>query len=99
MGMEDPVPTFTGLLEHIREAHPNFAYVHVIEDVRFGYRGNAIDEFGTHSNNSLREVWGGRPYIAAGGFNPSSANDTVEKHGGLIAFGRHFIANVSTAFI
>ncbi|KAH9988897.1 hypothetical protein BJV77DRAFT_1019753, partial [Russula vinacea] len=61
MGMEDPVPTFTGLLEHIREAHPNFAYVHVIED-----------------------VWGGRPYIAA---------DTVEKHGGLIAFGRHFIAN------
>ncbi|KAH9990813.1 hypothetical protein BJV77DRAFT_1010470 [Russula vinacea] len=81
MGMEDPLPTFTPLVERIRDAHPNFAYVHVIEDVQF-----INDERGTHN-------WGDRPYIAAGGFNRASANDMVEKHGGLIAFGRDFIAN------
>jgi 2,4-dienoyl-CoA reductase-like NADH-dependent reductase (Old Yellow Enzyme family) len=47
----------------------------------------------------LRKIWGNRPYIAAGGFDRASANNTVEKHGGLIAFGRHFIANVSTLFL
>ena len=93
MGMEDPLPTFTPLVERIRDTHPNFAYVHVIEDVQF-----INDERGTHSNNSLRKIWGDRPYIAAGGFNRASANDMVEKHGGLIAFGRDFIANVSTVF-
>jgi NADPH2 dehydrogenase len=99
MGMEDPLPTFTPLVERIRDAHPNFAYVHVIEDVQFHNGTNPDDEIGTHTNNSLRKIWGGRPYIAAGGFNRASANNTVEKHGGLIAFGRDFIANVSTAFI
>jgi 2,4-dienoyl-CoA reductase-like NADH-dependent reductase (Old Yellow Enzyme family) len=47
----------------------------------------------------LRKIWGNRPYIAAGGFNRATANSTVEKRGGLIAFGRHFIANVSTLFV
>ena len=68
MGMEDPLPTFTPLVERIRDTHPNFAYVHVIEDVQI-----INDERGTHSNNSLRKIWGDRPYIAAGGFNPSSS--------------------------
>ena len=83
MGMKDPLPTFTAFVEHIRDAHPNFAYIHVIED-----RAN-------DTSDSLRKVWGDRPYIAAGGFDRSSAISTVEKHGGLVAFGRHFIANVS----
>jgi len=81
MGMKDPLPTFTAFVERIRDAHPNFAYLHVVED-------RAHD-----TSDPLRKAWGDRPYIAAGGFNRASATSAVEKHGGLIAFGRHFIAN------
>jgi NADPH2 dehydrogenase len=94
MGMKDPLPTFTAFLERIRDTHPNFGHLHVIEDLQ-RTETNFNDENGTRSNESLRKIWGNRPYIAAGGFNRASANSTVEKHGGLIAFGRHFIANVS----
>ena len=91
MGMKDPLPTFTAFIERIRDVHPDFAYIHVIEKLN--------DEADTHFNEPLRKIWGNRPYIAAGGFNSASADSTVKKHGGLVAFGRHFIANVSTSFI
>ena len=96
--MKDPLPTFTAFVERIRDAHPNFGYIHVTEDFQ---RTTEIpsDQNGARSNEPLRKIWGNRPYIAAGGFNRASANSTVEKHGGLIAFGRHFIANVSTLFV
>ena len=87
MGMKDPLPTFTAFVERIRDAHPNFAYIHVIEH-------RAKD-----ASDALRKIWGDRPYIAAGGFDRTSAISTVEKHGGLIAFGRHFISNVRAFFI
>jgi NADPH2 dehydrogenase len=98
MGMKDPLPTFTAFVERIRDTHPNFGHIHVIDDWQRTSETNFNDENDTHSNEPLRKIWGNRPYIAAGGFNRASANSTVEKHGGLIAFGRHFIANVSTLF-
>lgn len=98
MGMKNPLPTFTTFVESIRNTHPNFGYIHVIEDWQHTAGTNVNDENATHSNEPLRETWGHRPYIAAGGFDRASANSTVERHGGLIAFGRHFIANVSTLF-
>jgi len=82
MGMKDPLPTFTAFVDCIRDAHPNFAYIHVIED-----RAKDVSD-------ALRKIWGDRPYIAAGGFDRASAISTVEKHGGLVAFGRDFISNV-----
>ena len=97
MGMKDPLPTFAAFVERIRDAHPNFAYIHVIEELE----GPDLDPIqpndanGANPSDLLRKTWGARPYIAAGGFDRASANRTVEKHGGLIAFGRHFIANVS----
>ena len=57
------------------------------------------DENRTQSNEVLREAWGDRPYIAAGGMDGATANEVVEKYGDLVAFGRHFIANVNCAFI
>jgi NADPH2 dehydrogenase len=93
MGMKEPLPTFTAFVERIRDTHPNFAYIHVVEEIQ-RTEADPIPN-GTNSNDALREAWGDRPYIAAGGFDRDSANSTVEKHGGLIAFGRHFIANVS----
>jgi NADPH2 dehydrogenase len=99
MGMKDPLPTFTAFVERIRDTHSNFGQIHVIEDLQRTTGTNLNDENDTRSNEPLRKIWGNRPYIAAGGFNRASANSTVEKHGGLIAFGRHFIANVSALFV
>ena len=99
MGMKDPLPTFTAFVERIRDTYPNFGYIHVIDDWQRITGTKINDENDAHSNEPLRKIWGNRPYIAAGGFNRASANSTVEKHGGLIAFGRHFIANVSTLFV
>ena len=98
MGMKDPLPTFTAFVERIRDAHPNFGYIHVTEDFQRTTGTIPSEQNGARSNEPLRKIWGNRPYIAAGGFNRASAISTVEKHGGLIAFGRHFIANVSTIF-
>jgi hypothetical protein len=100
MGMEDPLPTFAAFVERIRDAHPNFAYIHVIEKLERPDMDpvNPHDANGAGPNDVLRKIWGERPYIAAGGFHRVSANSTVEKYGGLIAFGRHFIANVSCAY-
>ena len=95
--MNDPLATFAPFIERVRDAHPNFAYVHVIKEGTSGT--NVSDESDSHSDDVLRKIWGNRPYIAAGGFNRASANRTVEKYGGLVAFGRHFIANVSALFV
>ncbi len=95
--MNDPLATFAPFIERVRDAHPNFAYVHVIKEGTSG--GTSSDESDSHSDDHLRKIWGIRPYIAAGGFNRASANSAVEKYGGLVAFGRHFIANVSALFV
>ena len=96
--MEDPLPTFTTFIERIRTAHPNFAYIHAIEPCINGPEepdtSDKLEE-GTPSSEPLRQAAGEIPYIAAGGLDRASAISKVEKHGGLVAFGRDFIANVS----
>ena len=98
--MKDPLPTFTTLIERVRDAHPNLAYIHAVEPRMDGViDSDPTDENRTHSNEALRKAWGDRPYIAAGGIDGTmSAMKMVEKYGGLVAFGRHFIANVSHVF-
>jgi NADPH2 dehydrogenase len=99
MGMEDPLPTFTALVERVRDAHPNFAYIHVVEPRVDGIIDSDVtNENRAHSNDVLRKAWGDRSYIAAGGMDGVAASKMVEKYGGLVAFGRHFIANVSFIF-
>ncbi|KAH9056798.1 hypothetical protein EDB87DRAFT_1686815 [Lactarius vividus] len=94
MGMKDPLPTFTTFVERIRDEHPNLAYIHVIEPRVSNFTVAAVtDENRVQSNEELRKIWGDRPYIVAGGMDRATAIDTVSKYGGLVAFGRHFIAN------
>ena len=97
MGMKDPRPTFITFVEHVRDAHPK---LHVVEPRVDGIIDSNLDDSNrTQSNEVLREAWGDRPYIAAGGMDGATANKLMEKYGGLVAFGRQFIANVSSAFI
>jgi len=94
MGMKDPLPTFTTLIERVRDAHPKLAFLHAVEPRVFGDGDlDLTDDNRTQSNEALRKAWGDRVYIAAGGMKGANASKMVEKYGGLVAFGRDFIAN------
>ncbi|KAI0299031.1 hypothetical protein B0F90DRAFT_1810775 [Multifurca ochricompacta] len=78
MKMPDPVPTFTEVVTRIREDHPDFAYIHVVE--------STVPKFDETAR--AKEV-----YIANSDFGRDTAIQEVEKEGGLISFGRSFISN------
>ncbi len=94
--MNDPKPTYTYLVTQIKERFPNLAYIHVVEPRISGVfdRETFPEEW---SNDFIREIWSPRPLITAGGYGRETAMEAADKTpGNLIAFGRHFIANVST---
>ena len=96
MRMPDPVPTFAEVVTRIRDDYPDFAYIHVLEPTTHHRPvGESETEKDKDSNQFLRDIWGDRPYIANSGFGRDSAIEAVEKEGGLISFGQHFISNVS----
>ena len=96
MRMPDPIPTFAEVVTRIRDNHPGFSYIHVLEPTT---HHRPAGESGTaptvDSNQPLRAIWGDRPYIANSGFERDTAIETVEKEGGLISCAQHFLANVS----
>jgi NADPH2 dehydrogenase len=96
MRMSDPVPTFTEVVTRVRDDYPDFAYIHVLEPTTHRRPvGESETEKYEDSNKFLRDIWGDRPYIANYDLERDSAIDLVEKEGGLVSFGRHFISNVS----
>ena len=93
MRMEDPKPTFAYFVSQAKERFPNLAYIHVIEPCVSGIYDR--ESSNGESNKFLREIWDDKVFISVGGYNPETAVETVETQGGLVAFGRHYIANVS----
>ncbi|KAI9463506.1 hypothetical protein F5148DRAFT_1276481 [Russula earlei] len=92
MRMPDPLPTFVNVVTRIRDDHPDFAYIHVVEPTahhRPKWETGPLKD----SSQPLREIWGDRPYIANSDFGRSRAIETVEKEDGLVSFARHFISN------
>jgi NADPH2 dehydrogenase len=96
MGMPDPIPTFAGLVTRIRDSHPDFAYIHVLEatDIVPALARPKVSAVTRPSFKFLREIWGSRPYIANGNYERNTAIEVVEKEGGLVSFGRYFMSNV-----
>ena len=94
MRMEDPKPTFAYFVSQAKERFPNLAYLHVAEPRVAGTEDHDCND--ADSNDFLREIWGDRVFIAAGGYTPQTAVETAQTKGGLIAFGRYYIANVSS---
>ena len=94
MGMTDPIPQFTHFVSSLKSAHPELAYLHAIE----GLEGSEA-AYPAASNGFLREIWGGKPFINAGGYTRESAISRADAGEGLVAFGRHFIANVRLSFV
>ena len=93
MGMENPRPTFAYFVSQAKERFPNLAYLHAVEPRIAGPEDGESSSGG--SNGFLRKIWGNKVFIAAGGYTPETAAETVEAKGGLIAFGRRYISNVS----
>ncbi|KAJ7846245.1 hypothetical protein B0H14DRAFT_3109009 [Mycena olivaceomarginata] len=92
MLMEDPIPTFTHLVRALRE-FPQLAYLHMIEPCIEASTDLVVDEHNEwHSNDFIRELWGNRTLISAGGYNRTTALDHAER-GEIVAFGRPFLAN------
>ena len=96
MGMKDPVPQFSHVVSRIRDHHPNLSYIHVVEPRIDGSFESDVPA--GQSNDFIRELWGSRPLVYAGGYARQDAIDAADNNNVLVAFGRHFIANVSFVF-
>ncbi len=82
------------LFDHVAAELKRFdlAYLHVIEP---RVKGNTVikEGQGAIASERLRGIFGGK-ILAAGGFEPETAEETVEAGiADLVAFGRHFVAN------
>jgi N-ethylmaleimide reductase len=91
-GMSDsnPEALFSYLASQLNRYE--LAYLHIIEP---RVKGNVVLEEGQApvAAQLLRKIFNGR-IIAAGGFEPDTAEAIVEKgDADLVAFGRHFVAN------
>ncbi|KAJ6513171.1 NADH:flavin oxidoreductase/NADH oxidase [Mycena sanguinolenta] len=89
IGMADPKPTYSYLVREIRDRHPDFGYIHLIEDydVPEGSQPASVDY--------IRKIWGKRALISAGGYSDDQDRGfrVAEEKGDLIAYSRAFIAN------
>jgi N-ethylmaleimide reductase len=91
-GMSDSNPT--ALFAYVAEQLNRFglAYLHIIEP---RVKGNVVIAEGQPpiASEQLRKIFKGK-IIAAGGFEPETAEAVVEKgDADLVAFGRHFVSN------
>ncbi|KAI0321038.1 FMN-linked oxidoreductase [Amylostereum chailletii] len=89
---DDPRPTFGYVAREIRARHPNIAYLHAVEPRIAGVEDRQVRA--GESNDFLREIWRGIPYITDGGYNRRSAIKEAEEHDGeLVAFARYYTSN------
>ncbi len=90
MSDSDPAALFTHLAYGLNRF--GLAYLHIIEP---RVRGNVVTQEGQGpvAAERLRKVFKGK-ILAAGGFEPDTAEDIVEKgYADAVTFGRHFISN------
>lgn len=99
MGMDDPIPTFTYLVEQLRKLDLGF-----LDLVEARIRGNDDADCGGDNNVAFAvEAWGREtPVLIGGGFNSESAQKTVDEtykdYKVAIVFGRHWTSNPDLPF-
>ncbi|KAJ6552264.1 NADH:flavin oxidoreductase/NADH oxidase [Mycena vulgaris] len=94
MGMANPIPTFSHIVSEIKRLYPKLAYIHLIEPRISGSESVAPSQDNAgQSNDFIRDIWGDRPLISAGGYTRETAIKLAERKNALVAFGRTFIAN------
>lgn len=90
MGMVNPVPTYTALVEYLKSSHPDLAYIHVVEPEVEGKRVGDV----VHSNTFIHDLWSPRPLIRTGNFNRETALAATHSKETLVGFGRNYLATV-----
>ncbi|KAJ7439989.1 hypothetical protein FB451DRAFT_144035 [Mycena latifolia] len=94
MQFDHPKPTSAHLVTQLRDRYPELAYLHIVEPRADGNGDMTTDRIKeNHSNDFIREIWGGRPLISAGGYTRETAIAVAEEKGDLVAFGRGYLAN------
>ena len=86
MRMDDPKPTFAYLAQKIKERYPNFAFLDAVEVER--------PRDGKESNEFLREVWSPKVLISNSGYDRKKGMELADRTGGLVSYGKYFLANV-----
>jgi NADPH2 dehydrogenase len=89
MGMADPKPQYSYLVEQLRKHR--LAYIHIVEPMT-----------PANNNDFLRDIWAqreGSAFISTSGHDRKSAIETADNKGGLVGFGRMFISNVSSVAV
>ncbi|KAG2072136.1 NADH:flavin oxidoreductase/NADH oxidase [Suillus decipiens] len=92
MGMTDPKPQFSYLVEQLRKH--KLAYIHVVEPMPKEITAEINSDF-------IRDIWEGvegSTFISTNGHTRNSAIETADKKGGLIGFGRLFMPNPDLPF-
>jgi NADPH2 dehydrogenase len=92
MGMTDPKPQFSYLVEQLRKH--KLAYIHVVEPM-------PAEITADKNSDHLRDIWKGvegSTFISTNGHTRNSAIETADNKGGLVGFGRLFMPNVSHLF-
>ncbi|KAJ6601062.1 hypothetical protein DFH09DRAFT_1020324 [Mycena vulgaris] len=92
MHFDHPQPTYAYLVTQLRDRYPELAYLHVVEPRADGDQSAKVVKAGS-SNDFIRDIWGDRRLISAGGYTRETAIAAAEEKGDLIAFGRPYIAN------
>jgi NADPH2 dehydrogenase len=92
MQFDHPKPTYTHLVTELRDRYPELAYLHVVEPRVDGSETVETIKEG-YSNDFIRDIWGDRRLISAGGYTRETALAAAEEKGDLIAFARPYIAN------
>ncbi|KIY64417.1 FMN-linked oxidoreductase [Cylindrobasidium torrendii FP15055 ss-10] len=90
-GMDDPIPTYAFVVKEIAARYSNLAYLHDIEPR--AQLSDDVEPAPHESNDFLRTIWNGRPFIAAGGYVRENGIETADRFGGLIAYGRWYTSN------
>ena len=89
--MEDPIPTFSYLVRKIKELYPNFAFFDAVEVER--------PRDGKESNDFLRDIWAPKVFMSNSGYDRQKGMEFADKTGGLVGYGKSFLANVSFFFL
>ncbi|RFU27355.1 hypothetical protein B7463_g8983, partial [Scytalidium lignicola] len=98
MGMKDPKPTFSYLVQELKKL--KLGHMHIVVQQIAG--GTGQESEGDDSIDFLLDTWDSQsPVLLAGGFTAESAKEVVEQYHDkdiIVVFGRYFISNPDLPF-
>ncbi|KAI0630870.1 NADH:flavin oxidoreductase/NADH oxidase [Trametes polyzona] len=94
MREENPIPTFSYLVQQFEEKFPDLAYIHVVAPGGPDNKGPDNEE----DVHFIHKLWAPRPTITTGGYDRETGMKVAEETGQLVGYGRAFLANPDLPF-